>query len=189
MSRKKSSEESIITSTLDLIDKCGKESFSVRNVANHMNISTQPIYSNFENSNQLYSATLAKIEKQLLKKISYPYSEFPFRNMGYGFVLYAKECPNLFDAFFSDIDMNKRFIKIFLKKLRDILDTDQRFYKMSDEGKDSLLTTMWTFSYGYASLIIKGLVDDSSDDSIMKMILDTGTAVIMHRLRIEKIIP
>ncbi|MEO1449819.1 MAG: hypothetical protein AAFV07_09815, partial [Bacteroidota bacterium] len=107
MPRKKGyTKEQIVAATIDLIAKYGKESFSVRNVANHMNISTQPIYSNLKDSNELYEAALLEVEKRILLQIAHPYSEFPFRNMGYGFVLFAKENPNLFDAFFNDIEMN-----------------------------------------------------------------------------------
>ncbi len=189
MPRKKNyAKPEILASALDLVDKYGKDSFSVRNIANHMDISTQPIYSNFKNSDQLYAMILLEIEKRLLQQIAHPYTDFPFRNMGYGFVLYAKEYPNLFDAFFSDIDMNRKFVKKFLKRLREIVDTDARFSAMSAKGKDSLLDTMWTFSYGYAFLIIKGLVKKKSNESIMEKILETGTAVIVYHLKKEKIV-
>ena len=184
MARKKDySKEAIIDSTIDLISKYGKNSFSVRNVASHMKSSTQPIYSNFKDSDKLYRAVLLEVEKRLLVQIIHPYSQFPFRNMGYGFTLFAKENPNLFDAFFSDLEMNKIFIVKFLEKLRTILNQDARFSQMSPENKDSLLNTMWTFSYGLASLLIKGLVDDSSEDAIKEMVLETGTAIIAHHFR------
>lgn len=160
----------------------------MRNVANHMHTSTQPLYSNFKDSSELYTVALLEIEKRLLQQIAHPYSEFPFRNMGYGFVLFARENPNLFDAFFYDIEMNKRFIKKFLERLREIVDTDPRFTKLSAAGKSSLLNTMWTFSYGYAFLIIKGLAPEKTEEAIKQLILDTGTAVIIHHLKKEGLI-
>lgn len=99
MARKKDhSETKIIDACVDLIAKYGKESFSVRNVANHLGSSTQPIYSYFKDSNQLFQKTLTEIGNRLLDQINFPYTEFPFRNMGYGFTLFAKENPNLFSA-------------------------------------------------------------------------------------------
>lgn len=189
MARKKDhSEKKIIEACIDLIAKYGKESFSVRNVANHISSSTQPIYSYFKDSNQLYQKTLAEIESRLLNQINFPYTEYPFRNMGYGFTLFAKENPNLFDAYFSDLDMNKRFITKFLKKLRQIMGTDSRFVKMSEKGKDNLLETMWTFCYGYAFLIIKGLTKDTSDETVKEMVLETGTAIISYTFKKEGVV-
>lgn len=188
MARKKEhSRETIIDASLDMISKYGKDSFSIRNVANHLNASTQPIYSYFKDGRALYQATLLEIEKRLLAQISYPYSEYPFRNMGFGFTLFAKENPNLFDMYFSDMEMNKRFINKFLDKLRQIVDNDPRFVQLSSKGKDNLLQTLWTFSYGYAFLIIKGLVKDYSDEAIKETVLETGTAMITHTFRKEGI--
>lgn len=74
MARKKDhSEKGIIDATVDLIAKYGKDSFSVRNVANHLNSSTQPIYSYFKDSNQLYQKTLIEIEHRLLNQINHPF--------------------------------------------------------------------------------------------------------------------
>lgn len=188
MARKKDySEKRIIDASIDLVAKYGKESFSVRNVANHLHSSTQPIYSFFKDSNQLYQKVLLEIETRLLRQINYPYSEYVFRNVGFGFTLFAKENPNLFDAFFSDLQMNKSFVEKFLKKLREIVDTDERFNAVSEKGKDTLLETMWTFSYGYAFLIIKDINKDISDDTIKKMIAETGLAIISYTFQKEGI--
>ncbi|MCB0641526.1 MAG: TetR/AcrR family transcriptional regulator [Phaeodactylibacter sp.] len=185
MSNKKSthSREGILQATLELIARQGKEQYSVRNVARQLGASTQPIYSYFKDSTELYKSALLAIEQRLLAQIVHPYTEYPFRNMGYGFTLFAKENPRLFEAFFSDIEMNRRFINKFLVKLRAILDTDPRFREMSSPKKDSLLNTMWTFSYGYAFLIIRGLVPDDSDEAIKAMVLETGTAVIQYHFQ------
>lgn len=186
MSRKKDhSERGIVEASVDLIAKYSKDSFSVRNVANHLNSSTQPIYSYFKDSNQLYHKTLLEIEDRLIHQINYPYTEYPFRNMGFGFTLFAKENPNLFDAYFSDLEMNKKFVDKFLKKLRQIMSSDTRFVKMSEKGKDALLETMWTFCYGYAFLIIKGVAKDISDKAIKEMVLETGTAIISYTFQKE----
>ncbi|MEX1192292.1 MAG: TetR/AcrR family transcriptional regulator [Brumimicrobium sp.] len=189
MARKKDhSEKGIIDASVDLIAKYNKDSFSVRNVANHLNSSTQPIYSYFKDSNELYHKTLLEIEGRLINQINYPYTEFPFRNMGFGFTLFAKENPNLFDAYFNDLEMNKKFVDKFLKKLRKIMSADVRFVKMSEKGKDTLLETMWTFCYGYAFLIIKGVAKDILDEDIKEMVLETGTAIISHTFKKEGVV-
>ncbi|HAA11947.1 MAG TPA: hypothetical protein DCE41_09710 [Cytophagales bacterium] len=189
MARKKDhSEESIIAAAVALVAQKGREHFSVRNVARHMNASTQPIYSYFTDAQALYQATLKEIERRLLAQIAHPYSDYVFRNMGFGFTLFAKENPYLFEAFFSSHELNEKFIRLFLRKLREALDEDERFDQMSSEGKDSLLNKMWTFCFGYSTLIIKGLSSDNSDEVIKNTILDTGQAVILDQLRKEGLI-
>lgn len=182
------SRDRIIKAAVEVIEKYGKESYSVRNVANHLDSSTQPIYSFFSDSRELYRETLLEIKKQLLAHTTIEYSEYVFRNMGFGFTLFARDYPNLFRAFFDDSDVNIQFVKEFLIDLRAALDTDERFDRLSSVGKDLLLEKMWTFSFGYANLIINGLVQDTSDEAVKKMILDVGTAVIKDALQRENLI-
>lgn len=178
----------IINAAIEVIEKHGKKSFSVRNVAKHMNSSTQPIYSFFSDSQELYQEALLEIKKRLLAYTRIEYSDYPFRNMGFGFTLFARDYPNLFRTFFDNSDFNIQFVNEFLDDLRAALDTDERFDQLSSQGKDLLLEKMWTFSFGYAYLIINGLVKDTSDEAVKKMILDVGTIVIKDALQKEGLI-
>ncbi|WNJ18375.1 TetR/AcrR family transcriptional regulator [Pontibacter sp. G13] len=189
MGRKKHhSRTSILEAAVELVDLQGKEHFAVRNLAKHIGASTQPIYSYFPDFKSLYDAVLEEIGKLHMAYINKPYSEYVFRNMGFGFTLFAKDHPNLFQAFFDDHDRNRTFIEGFLKGLRIALDNDERFDLMSSRGKDVLLDKMWTFCYGYASLIIKKLVLEDSDEQIKDRILETGRAIILDTLKREGII-
>lgn len=178
----------IINAAVELIEKYGKERYSVRNVADHLESSTQPIYSFFSDSQELYRETLLEIKKRLLAHTKIQYSDYVFRNMGFGFTLFARDYPKLFRAFFESSDFNTQFVKEFLSDLRRALDSDERFVNVSSKGKDLLLEKMWTFSFGYANLIINGLVEEISDDSIKEMILDVGTAIIRDTLQKEDLI-
>jgi len=108
--KQKNTRDSIIAASLEMIEKDGYDSFSVRNVASHMEISTQPLYSHFKDSTELYQAVLAAIEDRIIRQSEYPYTEHIFRNMGFGFVLFAKHHPNLFNAFFATNEVNEPFI-------------------------------------------------------------------------------
>lgn len=175
----------IINAAIELIERNGHEEFSVRNVADILGASTQPIYSSFSDSRELYKEVLLEIQERLLAQTRHPYSEYVFRNMGFGFVLFAKHNPNLFIAFFDDEEVNREFIDLFLSNLLQAMDEDQRFDSLSAASKSLLLEKMWTFSYGYAMLIIQGLVKNPTDENIKNMILNTGSAVIRDTLQKE----
>lgn len=189
MARKQTnSKESIIAGAVDLIDKYGTERFSVRNVAKHLQISTQPIYSYFKNSSDLYEGVLGEIEARMFEKIDASDSNFVFRNMGFGFMLFAIEKPNLFSTFFSPGDTNKLYVQGFKDKLREAMNMDERFIEISVLGKDDLLNKMWTFSYGYAFLIIGGFITEATVEDIKDLIVDVGTIMIQARLKTENLI-
>lgn len=175
----------VVNAAVTLIETAGFKSFSVRNVARQLKASTQPIYSHFADSSALYEAVLTEIKRRFLEHISHPYTDILFRNMGFGFTYFARDYPNLFLAFFQDESQNKTFVAAFLNDLRTALDDDQRFSSMSAHGKDRLLEKMWTFTFGYSNLIIKGLVEDTSNEAIENMIVEVGTAVIKDAMAQE----
>ena len=181
-------KDDIVNAAVTLIEEEGLEKFSVRNVARRLKGSTQPIYSQFKDSGALYEAVLAEIKRRFLQHISYPYTDILFRNMGFGFAYFARDYPRLFLAFFSDEFQNKTFVSSFLEDLRVALDKDERFLSMSVKGKDRLLEKMWTFTFGYSNLIIKGLVADTSNTAIETMIVEVGTAVIKDAMAQEGLI-
>ena len=179
-------KETIIAAAVDLIKEQGAGYFSVRNVAKTMNCSTQPIYSSFSNSMELYAEVLAEIKRMFIAHTKKQYTDKLFRNMGLGFAYFARDYSNLFLAFFQDKEQNEQFVDQFLKDLRTALDDDTRFLDLSSEGKDGLLEKMWIFTYGYSDLIIKGIVKETSDAAIETMIVDTGTAIIKDVIAKEK---
>lgn len=175
-------KKDIVKAAVGLIREKGVKYFSARNVAKALKSSTQPIYSCFSDSGELYDAVMAEIKLKLIAHTEIEYTDKVFRNMGLGFTYFARDYPNLFIAFFQENEQNQKFIEQFLKDLRTALDQDVRFLEMSAGDKDLLLEKMWIFTYGYANLIIKGMVRETSDADIEKMIVEVGLAVIKEAL-------
>ncbi|WNJ18431.1 TetR/AcrR family transcriptional regulator [Pontibacter sp. G13] len=173
---------SIIQAAVKLVEEQGHAKYSVRNVAQALNSSTQPIYSHFQDSHEVYEEVLAEIKRRLVAHTRIEYTEFIFRNIGFGFTIFARDYPNLFTAFFDDSGANREFVKEFLSDMRDALDLDERFHLVPAVEKDKLLNKMWTLSYGYTHLIIRGMVDDVSDEALQEFLLDAGTAIIKDTL-------
>lgn len=182
----KYTQETIVDAAIRLIQNRGIEAFSVRNVAKTMKASTQPIYSCFENSNDLLEAVLISIKKRIIAYTKKSYTDKTFRNIGLGFMYFARDYPKLYSAFFLQNKQYHLFIDQFLASLRTAMDEDIRFLKMSAVGKDLLLEKMWIFTYGYASLIIQGLVTDTSNETIEKMVVEVGLAVIKDTMERDR---
>ena len=175
-------KETIIKAAVQLIADKGLDHFSARNLSKVMKCSVQPIYSNFSDISELLDAVLEEIKKKILDYTKYPHAEFVFRSMGLGFTFFARDYPNLFTAFFHSNQQNQKFIADFLGNLRRDLDKDHRFDTLSGEAKDSLLEVMWIFTYGYANLIVKGIIKETSDEAISKMVIEVGQVMIKDAL-------
>ncbi len=178
----KFSKTDIINAALELIQEKGGNHFSVRNVAQILQSSPQPIYSNFKDVDELFDATLAEIKRRLIAYMQIAYTDKVFRNMGLGFTFFARDFPRLFSIFLEEGEQNQIFIDAFLKDLRTDLDLDQRFDSLSGEEKDTLLERMWIFTYGYANLIVKGIIKEISNNEIEKMVVEVGTIMIKNAL-------
>ena len=178
----KYSKQDIINAAIQLIDEKGLEHFSVRNVAGVLKSSIQPIYSNFSDVSALLDAVLLQIKENLLAYTKMEHADQVFRNMGVGFALFARDFPNQFTAFYHKNEQHQKFIQQFLKDLREDLELDDRFAKVSSADKDKLLETMWIFTYGYANLIVKGIITETSNQNIADMVIGVGTIVIKDTL-------
>ena len=99
----KITKKDIIDKALDLVRKGGADAINARGIANALNCSTQPIFSNFDSMEDLErSVFVAAFEKYLgfisseLKSEKYP----PYKAYGMAYIRFAKEEKELFKLIF-----------------------------------------------------------------------------------------
>ena len=99
----KITKKDIIDKTLELVSEGGADAINARGIANALNCSTQPIFSNFESMEDLErSVFAAAYEKYLgfiteeLKSEKYP----PYKAYGMAYIRFAKEEKELFKLIF-----------------------------------------------------------------------------------------
>lgn len=170
--------EDVIQAAFDLVEYQGIQGLTARKVAKELKSSTAPLYSNFESKEGLEREVIKKAKDLLLDYTKRPYSKRVFLNMGTGYAIFAREHCKLFSAIFLERDDFKDIVDEFLESLRREMVNDERFTAMSAEGRDALLSKMWIFTHGLATLICVGLSEDSSDDYIIKTLMAVGSAVI-----------
>ena len=154
MAIKKITSEEIIESALNFIKEKGYENLNARSLASHLKCSTQPIYFQFQNMNDLKLNVLKK-ENTL------------FMGCLKGMINYAKEYKNIFFFIFE-----KDYVKT---------PEEDKFNKQIVEGimkaggysfEDALMffNQSWIFSYGIACGIINGymMFSDEEIDSLLK---------------------
>lgn len=104
--KKRISEDDIIKAGLNVISKHGMDGFNAREIANELECSTQPIFSNFTNMEDLresvYQNAKEFFNKEKDKRIS---DKTPFFAMAMEYVNFADKEKNLFGFLF----MNNRF--------------------------------------------------------------------------------
>ncbi len=171
-------KEEVVNAAVKVIEKSGINSLTARKIAAVLKSSTAPVYSCFRSMKDLKHAALIAAKELLLVYSAKPHTDRVFLNIGTGLVLFAKEYTNLFYAIFTDAADHLDVIDDFKSSLVDDMNNDPRFTHFSWEEREALFTKMWIFTHGYASLICSGYIKNSSRESIINTLLETGSIII-----------
>ncbi len=104
----KYSKEQIVEAGLELLRRDGEDAFTARGVAAYLGCSVAPIFSVFENMDDLKSAVIAKAKAAYDLYIAEGLKvKLPFKGVGMQYIRFAKEEPNLFRLLFmSEYNVN-----------------------------------------------------------------------------------
>lgn len=173
-------KEDVINAAFKIVKKNGIKVLTARKVANELKSSVVPVYSNFESMEKLSKEVLKKAKDLLSEYVTGSYTDRVFLNIGVGIAVFARDEPMLFRAIFLEDEsvLYKDIVDEFIKSMRIQMKKDKRFTKMTDEERSALLNKMWIFTHGIASLICVGLMKDDSNEYIIDLLLDVGSAVI-----------
>lgn len=179
---KKIQKEDIINTALEIVREDGLDSVQARSIAKKLNCSTQPIFYQFGNMEEL--------KEELFKKILEVYREYmtvnekashPYKQLGEGYIRFAKEEPKLFGLIFMSPNnlTPKNFITHDKKVYNDILKYVGNVTGISSEEKiRNFHIKMWTFTHGIATMIATETCE-ISDEQISEMLTEEFNALML----------
>lgn len=163
MAYKKITRDEIIDGAFDFVKKNGFVKLNARGLASFLNCSTQPIYFQFTNMDELHQALLSKtkIHYQAYIQNSIKNEQTLFMGCMKGMINYARENKNLFSLIFEENyvkteeedDFNLRIIQGIMKAGGYSFESATLFFHQS-----------WIFSYGIACGIIHGYMMFSENE-------------------------
>lgn len=147
----------------------GLENVTARKLATKAGCSTQPIFRLYENMEDLWK----EIFEQACDFYSFYYEKSnrvgdePFVNLGYAYIKFAQDEPNLFKMLFlSDNRFDKSFYEI-LNGSKGVVGIEMGKAKNAGAtNAGDLFTKMWIFIHGAACMSITGDYDLGDDDTI-----------------------
>ena len=161
----KTGKDEIINAAFDIVKEKGFCNLNARAIAKMLGVSTQPIFSNFKNMEDLkmeivrkassfYFAMLEEEEK------SGKYSPYKARDMGY--IRFAREEKNLFRLLFMDKrSSDVKFPTDDASKEIEIISDSLSF---SEDKASRMHALLWFFVHGIASLIVTESLEISEED-------------------------
>ncbi len=172
-------KEQILKAAFELVQEEGMNDLSARHIAKRLDCSTAPVYSTFKNMAELEEEVMKKAGDLLIDYTRKEYTDNAFLNTGVGFTIFSRDHKNLYKELFLRGD---RFIDIVNEgdaKLYELFKQDPQHGDLPDDVKRRLFTKMRMFSQGMASLACAGLLEDDSNEFIIRLLMETGECIIV----------
>lgn len=162
MARKKTILKShILDTAYAVVKKEGFEGFTARNIAKTMDCSTQPIYLEFKNMDDLKNELYTKIKDYLTETIfTNDRSEDPILNICLNFVHFAKDEPIFFRALFLENHLEpKKMHNLPYEEMLAAFEQNPKTDSLNKAEKRSLFESIWISVYGTAALLAQDLIE------------------------------
>ena len=185
MARKKEiDKQRILDAAYKLAVRGGIESLTARNIAKAVNCSTQPIYLEFENMQDLRNQVLARISDELKSNtLQQNFTGEPLIDLDLSYLYFAKEHVDLFRAMFVDGKFGNQMIVdtlmgLGIEKFKQQFDAEQ----YSDERLKHIVIANWIAATGLATLLINKMANFTQAQMVSVFKAQIHDAMLNDRL-------
>ena len=185
MARKKEiDKQRILDAAYKLAVRGGIESLTARNISKAVNCSTQPIYLEFENMQDLRNQVLARISDELKSNtLQQNFTGEPLIDLDLSYLYFAKEHVDLFRAMFVDGKFGNQMIVdtlmgLGIEKFKQQFDAEQ----YSDERLKHIIVANWIAATGLATLLINKMANFTQAQMISVLKAQIHDAMLNDRL-------
>lgn len=185
MARKKEiDKQRILDAAYKLAVRGGIESLTARNIAKAVNCSTQPIYLEFENIQDLRNQVLARISDELKSNtLQQNFTGEPLIDLDLSYLYFAKEHVDLFRAMFVDGKFGNQMIVdtlmgLGIEKFKQQFDAEQ----YSDERLKHIVIANWIAATGLATLLINKMANFTQAQMVSVLKAQIHDAMLNDRL-------
>lgn len=148
----KITKQQIIDAAVGLVRQNGADGINARAVANALNCSTQPVFSNFETMDELRYAVVSVAEdlyeqyaKQEIDSGKYPL----YKATGMAYIRFAKEEKELFKLLYMR-DRSQEIIPPFPRTISDMVQSNTG---LNEKSAELFHLEMWAFVHGIAAIV------------------------------------
>lgn len=179
--KQKITREEILQTAFTIVRNEGIDKLNARDLAKTLNCSTQPIFSSFENMEVLKE----DIHKMAVKFhtdtfIGAGKEKDIYLDMGYRYVKFAWEEPNIFKFLFMSDNYPSSTINDFVQNGSN-QEVDKSIGPLLAPGFDSsstIFTDMWLYAHGISSMIVFNQIQISLEE--IEIMLERVFQVLLH---------
>lgn len=186
--RKEISKQRIFNAAYRLALKNGIDSLTARNIAKAVNCSTQPIYLEFENMDDLRMQVLKqmvhKLETTTLQQI---YVDRPLIDFDLSYIDFATDAPALFKSIFIDGKFGNDFVSHIMVSLgTEKLSKEINLDQFSEEHVKDMVISNWISVNGLATMAINGMLNLEQDQIVNLLESQLHSAMLSDPLNHEQ---
>jgi len=182
MARKKTiSRDQILTAAYEVVANDGFSKFTARNIANQMKCSTQPIYLEFANMDDLKQEVVKVIFKHLSEDIfTREVTTNRLIDFGLNYIDFATKEKKLYRALYLEDSGNGLMMQeTSFRWFKKIAIEHSDYANLSDEQIQSIYIGFWIVATGMASLMSAGILEFVQEDVIKA--LEETLAIVLER--------
>lgn len=180
-------KEDIIQACFEIVRENGINSLNARAIASKLNCSTQPIFSQFNNMDEIKKDLIVEINKYYREyQNNVTHVGFEYKDMGINYIKFAKNEPNLFKLIF----MNGKNVspEAFLELDKAYIDVEKFIRKKTNFNKQQIKKfhlKMWMFTHGIACLVATNTCS-FTDEEISNLLTEEFIALmLLERMKNE----
>lgn len=178
----KYSKEQIVTAALNIIREEGTNAVSARALGKKLGTSVCPIFTVFENMDELKTAVQQAAKKLYAEYVNQGLAQTPaFKGVGIQYIHFAMQEPKLFQLLFMTEQPQKPVASRILPVIEDnydrILQSVQTNFDLTVADAEELYRHLWIYSHGIAVLCATNTCVFSSDE-IGSMLSEVCIAVL-----------
>ena len=162
----KITKEEIVRVAFDIVRKNGIEALNARSIAQMLECSTQPIFSNFESMAILQREVVKKAYELTLTYREHEISsgEFPsYKASGIAYIRFAKEENMLFKLLFMSGSSDMDDCDIAKNDWNSVVGSISGYAGVAEDKAELFHLEMWMFVHGVASMFATGNIDLEMD--------------------------
>ena len=174
------SREDVVAAGLALVRREGMALLTARRVAEELESSTAPVYSNFESMEELGQAVLRRAVRELLGLMRQNHTGDEFLNLGVGLLKFAVDEPRLYAALFleghGDYEPARELFAELVALMPDLPELDP----LPLEERVLLLKKLAIYTTGMAAMLCRTCHEDCDVDLYVLLLREVGESLIRH---------
>lgn len=161
-------KQHILAAAENLLIEKGFSAITARRVAEYMGISTQPIYLEFKNMEELKLTLLKTVYEGLEREFfSIARTSNSLANFGISHIELARAKSNLYIALFVDQhSYGKELHQLSFNSFKKTIQSEVEYTNVSQEQLENVHLNLWIIAIGMATLSISGILNKTEEQLI-----------------------